>query len=164
MCIFLNKWKSFEPTTEYLSVVGGLTSVTKLHDFIQQFQWTGEKGDIWQTPEEFLKNEHLDCDDFMRFTCDILVRIMGIEAKGLIHSGYDFKRWGNKIWNLKGHAITVFNYQGKFGVFSNNQLYTGLSSYEECGYKTFPDGLKFQEVRDYNGKVLSRKFRIFGVF
>ena len=62
MCIFLNKWKPFEPTTKYLQVVKPLTSIAKLHNFIQQFQWTGEKGDIWQTPEEFLKNEHLDCD------------------------------------------------------------------------------------------------------
>ena len=66
MCIFLNKWKDFLPTAKYLSIVSGLTSVTKLHNFIQQFQWTGEKGDIWQTPEEFLKNEHLETNYLRR--------------------------------------------------------------------------------------------------
>jgi len=166
MCIgiFKNKWKSFLPTAEYLSVVSGLTSVSKLHNFIKQFQWTGEKGDIWQTPEEFLKNEHLDCEDFMRFTCDVLVRIMGIEARGVIHSGYDFKRWGKWIWDLKCHAICTFPWQGKFAMFSNNQLYTGLSSVEDAGKITFKDGLKYQEIRDWQGKILSKKFKLFGVF
>lgn len=31
MCIFFNKWKDFEPTKQYLSIVSVLTSVTKLH-------------------------------------------------------------------------------------------------------------------------------------
>ena len=106
MCISKNKWTKFTPTQEYLDAVKGLTSIAKLHEFIQQFQYTGEKGDVWQTPEEFLKNEHLDCDDFMRFTIDVLVRIIGIEARGVPHYGYN-KAWGNEKF---GHAITVFPY------------------------------------------------------
>ena len=61
MC-FKNKWRKFTPTQEYLDVVNELTSIAKLHTFIKGFDYTGEKGDVWQTPEEFLKNEHLDCD------------------------------------------------------------------------------------------------------
>jgi len=49
MC-FKNKWTKFKPTTEYLKAVKNLTTVDKLYNFIQKFQWTGEKGDVWQTP------------------------------------------------------------------------------------------------------------------
>ena len=161
MCIFKNKWTKFTPTESYLDVVKSLTSVTKLYDFIQQFKYTGEKGDIWQTPEEFLKNEHLDCDDFMRFFVDVLKRVMGINAKGVIHSGYNKAKWGDKI---KHHAICIFPYQNKLAIFSNKELFTGLSSYEEAGHITFPDGLKYQEIRDWQGKILSRKFKLFGTF
>ena len=161
MCIFKDKWTKFTPTGEYLSVVKSLTSVNKLYDFVQKFQYTGEKGDVWQTPEEFLKNEHLDCDDFMRFTVDVLRRVIGIEAKGVIHSGYDKARWGNKI---KHHAICVFPYQGKLAMFSNKELFTGLGSYENAGRITFPDGLKYQELRDWQGKILEKKRQWFGTF
>ena len=163
MCIGLlkNKWTKFEPTAEYLQVVKPLTSITKLQEFLKQFQYTGEKGDVWQTPEEFLKNEHLDCDDFMRFNVDVLKRVMGIEARGVIHSGYNKASWGNK---MMCHAICVFPYQGKLGLFSNKQLFTGLSSYEGAGHITFPDGLKYMEVRSWQGKVVERKFKIFGTF
>jgi len=166
MCIGIlkNKWTKFEPTTEYLSVVEPLTSVAILQRFLQNFQYTGEKGDVWQTPEEFLKNEHLDCDDFMRFNVDVLKRVMGVEARGVIQSGYNKKYWGNKIWNLKCHAICIFPYQSKLGMFSNKGLYTGINSYEDAGKITFPDGLKSQVIRDWQGKVLSRKFKLFGTF
>lgn len=162
MCIFLNKWKSFEPTKEYLLVVNGLTSVTKLYQFIQQFQYTGEKGDIWQTPEEFLKNEHLDCEDFARFAVDVLVRVIKIDgARFVIHSGYNKARWGNK---MMCHAITVFPYSGKLALFSVNKFKTGYKDYIETGHYTFPDGLKYMECRDWTGKILNRKWKIFGNF
>lgn len=165
MCISLkNKWTKFIPTTEYLSAVKNLTTVDKLYQFIQQFQYTGEKGDTWQDPEQFLKNEHLDCDDFMRFTVDVLVRVMGIEAKGIISSGYDFARWGNKIWNVKCHAITVFPYGGKFALFSNQEFKTGYNSYEDACKYTFPDGLKSMVVRDWEGKVESKQYKLIGTF
>jgi len=163
MCL-KNKWTKFEPTKKYLDTVEPLITVAKLYQFIQNFQWTGEKGDVWQDPEEFLKNEHLDCDDFMRFTIDVLKRVMGIDAKGMIHSGYDKERWGNKIWDVKCHAICVFPYEGKLAVFSNMELYTGINSYEEAGYITFPDGLKSQVVYDWQGNVLSRRFKAIGTF
>lgn len=106
-----------------------------------------------------------DCEDFARWYVDILVRIQKIEgARFVIHSGYDKKRWGSKIWNLKGHAICVFPYQGKLALFSNNKFKVGYKDYIETGYYTFPDGLKVMEIRDWTGKVLSRKFKLFGTF
>ena len=164
MCIFKNKWTKFTPTQKYLDVVKGLTSIAKLREFLKDFQYTGEKGDVWQTPEEFLKNEHLDCDDFMRFTVDVLARIMGIDAKGVISSGYNKARWGNKIWNVKCHAITVFPYQGEYALFSNMEFKSGFDSYEDACKYTFPDGLKSMEIRDWQGKVESRRFKLIGTF
>ena len=163
MCL-KNKWTKFDPTQNYIDTVKVLTSVVKLREFLKDYKYTGEKGDVWQTPEEFLKNEHLDCDDFMRFTADVLKRIMNIEAKGVISSGYNKARWGNKIWNVKAHAITVFPYSGKLDMFSNQYFHSGFSSYEDACKYTFPDGLKSIEVRDWEGKVESRRFKAIGTF
>jgi len=160
MCISLNKWRSFDPTTEYLSVVSGLTSVTKLHNFIQQFKRKEDIKDYWQTPEETLILLTYDCDDSMRFTVDVLKRVMGIEARGLIHSGYDKSRWEG----IRHHAICAFPYQGKFGVFSNKQLYTDIDSFEDAGKIMFPDGLRYQEVRDWQGKILNKRRKWIGKF
>ena len=168
MC-FKRKWRQFVPTQKYLSVVGGLTTITKLHNYLKQFKWQGEKTwkDYWKTPIEFIENKdnNNDCEDFARFAVDVLVRIIHIEeAKFVAHIGYNKKEWGSKIWNLRGHVICVFPSEGKFGVFNNNQLYIGINSYEDAGKLTFPDGLKYQEIRNWEGKILSRKFKLFGTF
>lgn len=164
MCIFINKWRDFEPTKEYLLVVNGLTSVTKLHNYLKRFKPKAEKGwnDYWKTPLEFIENkdEPNDCEDFARFTLDVLHRILNIKAKFVIHSGYDKERWKMAKW----HAICVFPYRGKLAVFNFNQLHTGLDSYEDAGRITFPDGLKRQQVRDWQGKILEKRYQIFGTF
>ena len=164
MCFKKDKWTKFIPTQEYLDTVKGLTSIAKLREFIQQFKRKEDITDYWQTPEETLNRMTYDCDDTMRFTVDVLVRVIGIEAKGVISSGYDKARWGNKIWNVKCHAITVFPYSGKFALFSNRELKMGYSSYEDACKYTFPDGVKSMIVRDWQGKVLSKKSKLFGTF
>lgn len=164
MCFVKNKWTKFTPTQKYLSVVEGLTSVAKLHEFIQQFKRKEDKTDYWQTPEETLNLLTYDCDDTMRFTVDVLKRVIKIGAKGVISSGYDKTRWGNKIWNVKCHAITVFPYKGKFALFSNRELKTGYDSYIDACKYTFPDGLKNMIVRDWQGKILSKKNQFIGTF
>ena len=163
MCIFKNKWKDFEPTNEYLSVVNELTSITKLHSYLKQFKPKAEKPlkDKWKTPIEFIKDGEGDCEDFSRFAVDVLVRVIKIvKARFIIHSGYDKSRWKT----ARCHAICVFPYKGKLAVFNFNQLFTGLSSYEDAGKITFPDGLKYQEVRDWQGKILEKKRQWFGTF
>ena len=164
MCIFKNKWTKFTPTDEYLSAVKGLTSIAKLHEFIQQFKRKEDVTDYWQTPEETLILLTYDCDDAMRFCVDVLKRVMGIDAKGIISSGYDFARWGNKIWNVKCHAITVFPYQEKYALFSNREFKEGFDSYEDACKDTFIDGLKSMKVRDWQGKIESKRSKIIGTF
>ncbi len=152
MC-FKNKWTKFTPTTQYLSVVNGLTSVTKLYQFIQKFQYTGEKGDHWQDPEEFLRNEHLDCDDFARFTVDVLVRIIGIkDARFIAYYA-----------SSKGHAVCVFPYRNKYSVFSNKQLLHNFANYTDIGHYFFPKGFKRMVVYDWQGKILEKKRKWIGV-
>ena len=161
----LNKWTKFVPTQEYLDAVKRLTTVTKLYQFIQQFTRKEDKTDYWQTPEETLNRMTYDCDDTMRFTVDVLVRVIGIkEARGIISSGYNNARWGNKIWNVKCHAITVFPYQGKLAIFSNKEFKSGYNSYKDACKYTFPDGLKSMIVRDWEGKILSKKSQLIGTF
>ena len=162
MCISKRKkWDKFIPSPVYLRTVEGLKTVKLLHLFIQCFQYTGESGkDHWQTPEEFLRNFEIDCDDYMRFCCDVLKRVMGIEAIGMVHSGYDKERWGNQMCC---HAICIFPFEGKLAVFSNDELYTKLNSYEEAGHITFK-GLKSWVLYDWQGNVLSRRFKAIGTF
>ena len=164
MCIVINKWRTFEPTKQYLSIVSGLTSVDRLHSYLKQFKWQGEKGDHWKTPMEFIENKdkNNDCEDFARFTVDVLFRVMDkIGARFVIHSGYNKEIWGNKC---KCHAITVFPYEGKLAVFSNNRLYKGIDSFEDAGKILFVDGLKYQEVRSWQGKVFSKRRKWIGTF
>ncbi len=154
MCFVKNKWTKFTPSDKYLQVVKGLTSVIKLRNFIQKFQYTGEKGDIWQTPEEFLRNEHLDCDDFARFTVDVLVRIIGIKDARFIayYTG------------SKGHAVCVFPYRNKYSVFSNKQLLHSFANYTDIGHYFFTKGFKRMVVRDWQGKILEKKYKWIGKF
>jgi len=161
MCIFKNKWRPFIPTTEYLSAVKDLTTVDKLYQFIQQFKRKEDVKDYWQDPEETLILLTYDCDDSMRFCVDVLKRVMGIDAKGVISSGYNKARWGNK---KHCHAITVFPYNGKLALFSNRELKTDYNSHIEACKYTFPDGLKSMTIRDWQGKILSRKYKLIGVF
>jgi len=163
MCIFFNKWKDFEPNEKYLLVVNGLTTITKLHNYSKNnFKYIAEKGDKWKTPVEFMADGGGDCEDWARWYVDILVRIIEIEkARFIIHSGYDKERWGNKKYC---HAICVFPYQGKLALFSNQVFKTGYEDYIKTGYYTFPDGLKYMEIRDWQGKVLEKKRKWIGVF
>lgn len=157
-----DKWQKFEPTKQYLSVVSGLTSISKLHLYSQKFKYIAEKGDYWCTPVEFMENGGGDCENWARWYVDILVRIIKQDkARFIVHCGYNKKRWGNKKYC---HAITVFPYRGKLALFSNNQFKTGYKNYVETGYFTFPDGLKYQEVRNSEGKILEKKRQWFGTF
>ena len=160
MC-FKDKWTKFEPSKEYLDRIKDLTSVSRLHEFIQQFKRKEDVKDYWQTPEETIKRLTYDCDDSMRFTVDVLARVVKIEAKGIISSGYDKARWGNK---KHCHAITVFPYGGKFALFSNMEFKTCYNSYEDACKYTFPDGLKSMTTRDWQGKILEKKYKLIGTF
>lgn len=165
MCIDIlkNKWKNFELTKKYLSIVNELTSITKLHIYSRDnFKYIAEKGDHWKTPVEFMNDDGGDCEDWARWYVDILVRIQKMEdARFIIHGGYDKKRWGNK---LKYHAICVFPCQGKLALFSCYEFSTGYKDFMGTGYLTFPDGIKYIEIRDWRGKILEKKRKWFGVF
>lgn len=174
MCWFnyqARKWRKFKPSKKYLLVVNSLTTVEELHNYIQKFRykwdiikilWWKILWDYWQDPEETLKRETGDCEDSAIFNCDVLGRVQGINAKLVLFFGYNRKRFGLRFW--MGHAVCVFKWQGKYSMFSNQQLTHGYDSYEQMGHMYYPDGLKFQEVRNWRGKVLSRNFRLFGTF
>ena len=173
MCLkIFNKWKTFEITEQYLSIIELLNTINKLHNYSQKFKYIAEKKDKWKTPIEFMNDGGGDCEDWARWYVDILVRIIKIDgARFIISSGYDFARWGNKIWNVKCHAITVFPYGGKLALFSNREFKTGnrefktgYDSYIKACKYTFPDGLKYMEIRDWQGKIVSKKSKLMGTF
>jgi len=158
MC-FKNKWQPFTPTQEYLDVVKDLISIKKLHEFLKKYTWVSEVKDYWKTPYEFMLDSG-DCEDFARFAVDVLVRIIKVEARFVIYHGYNKARWQGK----KGHAVCVFPYRGKLAMFSNNSFKSGFDSYIDAGHYTFPDGLKFMEIRDSEGKILSKRNQWIGKF
>ena len=149
-----DKWQKFTSTTEYLSIISGLTSITKLHTFIQKYKYIAEKGDYWKTPIEFLNDGGGDCEDFAKFVVDVLVRIQKLKEARFI-AYYTSKR---------GHAICAFPYRGKLAIFSNNKFYSGFNDYIEIGHKYYPDGFKNYEVRDWQGKILEKKYKWIGKF
>lgn len=154
------KWQKFEPTKEFLEAIKDLTSIKKLHEFLKTYTWVKEVKDYWKTPEEFLLKSG-DCEDFSIFALYVLVKIGIKEARLLIHHGFNHDRWGKE---KKGHAVCAFPYRGKLAIFSQNKFKSGFESYEDAGHYTFPDGLKYQEVRDNEGKILEKKSKLVGTF
>jgi len=162
MCMFLNKWRQFEPTTDYLSAIKGFNTITKLHNYILKYKYVSDKKDYWQTPVETFIRGKGDCEDFARFTTDVLVRIQNREnVRFIVYEGYYISN-GKKL--RKGHAVTVFPYHERYSIFSNNELLHQYNDYLAIGHKFYPDGLKYMEIRDWNGKVLSKKWKLFGTF
>ncbi|MBA7544282.1 hypothetical protein ES705_36634 [subsurface metagenome] len=174
MCWFdlqARRWQQFKPSEEYLSIVSGFTTVEKLHNYIKRFHyewdvikilWWKFLWDYWQDPEQTLKREAGDCEDSAIFNADVLGRVKNIDAKLILFFGYNRKRFGWKFW--MGHAVCVFPYQGKYSVFCNQSLYHNSDNYLQIGHRYYPDGLKYMEVRDWRGNLISRKVKLFGVF
>lgn len=163
MCI--KKWKKFTPTDEYLSIINELNTVKKLRNYIEIIEYTPDKKKIlfwnvlwehWQTPIETLERGKGDCEDFAIFAVDVLTRVLKIpEARFIAYAG-------NRIG--LGHAICVFPYKNKLYTFSNNNLIAYGKDYLDIGHLFFEKGLKYMEIRDWTGKVLKRKFKLFGTF
>ena len=66
-----------------------------------------------------------------------------------------------------GHVVTAFksnDYNNKYSIFSNNDLEHNFTDFIEIGKRFYSLGLKYQEIRDWQGKVLSRKFKLIGTF
>jgi len=160
MCFKKDKWKTFTPTAEYLAVVSELDTVEKLSEYTRWFTFTADVKDTWKTPVEMLNDGEGDCEDMARWYVDILVRIIGInEARFVIYNGLNSKK------KLTGHAVCVFPYKGKLAIFTNNvPPILGFKDFIEAGHYFYPNGLKYIECRDWNGKIVSKKRKWFGVF
>lgn len=170
-----NKWKNWKPDAEYLSVIKGLDTITKLHIFIQgiTYKWDTLQilfwkviWDNWQMPDETTRDMFGDCEDAAILAIDVLGRIQGlINSRFLMFFGY-FDYNGKR--KLFGHSVTAFVYNNKYSIFSNtessNELEHGFTSFEGIARRYYPLGLKYLEVRDWKGNILSRKFKLFGTF
>lgn len=70
-------------------------------------------------------------------------------------------------YNSKGkynaHAVCVFPCDGKYNVFSNKQYYTYKDNYISIGHMFYPK-LKYMEIRDWQGKILSKRHKWIGTF
>ena len=156
MCI--NRWREFNPTDKYLSIINELNTVEKLRNYIEKIEYTPDKmlWDKWQTPVETLERGKGDCEDFAIFAVDVLVRVVKIiEARFIAYIG---------TYIGQGHSVCVFPYKDKLHVFSNNDLVAYGKDYIDIGHLFFDDGLKYMGIRDYKGNVLQRKIKIFGTF
>ena len=161
MC-FKRKWRKFTPTQKYIDTVKYIKTITELDYFLDRITYTVDDKDYWQIPEETLNRSKGDCDDFARLALDILVRIQKRkDVRFVIYTGYYIK---DNVEKYNGHAVCVFPYNGKYSVFSNNQYFYNKDNLIDIGHIFYPKGLKYMEVRNDEGKVLSRKFKLFGVF
>jgi len=168
------KWRKWKPTAEYLSYIKYVDTIPKLHSFMQQFTYKWDTitilywkllWDNWQMPDESLKKYGMkgDCEDAAILAIDILGRIQKREdARLIVTFGYREKEGK---FTYDGHVVTAFeDGEGKYNIFSNNTIEYGFTDILAIGHKYYPLGLKYQEIRDWQGKVLSRKFKIFGTF
>ena len=163
MCIsFKNKWLKFTPTQKYLDAVKYVKTITELDYFLDRITYTSDDKDYWQTPEETLNRGKGDCDDFARFALDILVRIQKREdVRFVIYRGYYTK---DGVKKYSGHVVCIFPYNGKYSVFSNTKYYTLKDNYIDIGHIFYPKGLRYMEIRNDEGKVISRKYKLWGTF
>ena len=167
-----NKWKKWEPSADYLIVVDELNTVTKLKTFMSKFVYKWDKikilfweilWDNWQMPDESLLKMEGDCEDAAILSLDILGRIQKREdARFVATFGYYMTNSKSK---LTGHVVTAFeDGKGKYNIFTNNKMEYGFQDFIGIGKRFYPLGLKYQEIRNWQGKVLSRKFKLFGTF
>ena len=167
-----SKWRKWKPTDEYLSAVKSVDTITKLQTLMSKFvyKWDTVKflfwtilWDNWQMPDKSLKLMYGDCEDAAILALDILGRIQKKEdARLILIFGYRMKDNKRKF---DGHAVTAFdNGSGKYDIFSNDTMEHNFTDLLSIGHKFYPLGLKYQEIRDWRGKVLSRKFKLFGRF
>jgi len=159
MC-FKRKWTKFTPTQNYLDAVKDITTISKLKAFLKKITYTSEKIDVWQTPEETFNRGKGDCDDYARLSLDILVRIQKRkDVRFVIYTGYKEK---DGVEKYSGHAVCVFPNYSSLGVFSNSQYFYNKDNLIEVGHIFYPKGIKYMEVRNDEGNVTSRKFKLFG--
>ena len=152
MC-FKSKWQKFNPSDNYLEAIKNITSVNKLYTSIQAFTRKEDVKDYWQTPKQTLNRKTFDCEDMAIFCQDVLTRI-GIEAMVIIYTGTK---------KAECHAVCVFPYDGKFSFISNKALYRGYNNYIDIGHEYYSK-LKQMIVYDYEGKVIEKKYKLFGTF
>ena len=167
-----NKWKNWKPTSEYLSAVKYIETITKLQTLMSKFTYKWDtlkilfwiiKWDRWQMPDESLSKMYGDCEDAAILALDILGRIQKREdVRFVMCFGY---RMENDKRKYDGHVVAAFkNGTGKYDIFSNNLIEHNFTDFIEVGHKYYPLGMKYQEIRNWRGDVLSRKFKLFGTF
>jgi len=153
MCFSKSKWQKFDPSNEYLETIKDITSINKLYIFIQSFTKKEDIKDYWQTPEQTLKRKTFDCEDISIFCQDILIKI-GIETVVIIYNGTE---------KVECHAVCAFPYNGKLAFFSNKILYYNYDNYIDIGHRYYSK-LKQMLVYDHEGKVIEKKYKLFGTF
>jgi len=160
VCFKPDKWKDFEVTPEYLLEVGKLDTVEKLYLYTRWFNFIADIGDTWKTPIELLNDKFGDCEDFGIWYTDILTRVIKIDgARLVIYAGLNLRK------EFTGHGVCVFPYKGKLAMFTNNiPPILGFKDFIEAGHYFYPNGLKYMEIRDWNGKITCKKRKWIGVF
>jgi len=167
-----NKWKNWKPSDKYLLAIMDIDNIEKLEKLISKFVYKWDtlkilfwiiKWDNWQMPDESLSKMYGDCEDAAILAIDILGRMQKREdARFVMSFGYRIEDNKRKY---DGHVITAFdNGNGKYDIFSNNLIEHNFTDFIEIGHKYYPLGLKYQEIRNWKGAVLSRKFKLFGTF
>jgi len=166
-----SRWHNWKPDAEYLSKVKEIDTIAKLHSFMSDFKYKWDTitillwtilWDNWKMPDQSAEYMYGDCEDAAILAIDILGRIQKREDARFIMT------FGYCIWNGKkkymGHAVTAFLNNDKYDIFSNNTMEYGFKDFEEIGKKFYPLGLKYQEIRDWKGNVLKRRFQLIGTF
>ena len=164
MCLFKDKWPKEKLTEEYIEATKDIKDLDKINSFIRPFKRKEDKGDHWQSPSETYKRKTYDCEDMAIMIMDILTRVMGRRMVWfIIFAGYYMKE-GKKTYSA--HAVILFESETRLTnyEYSNKKLIylkQGISIIEQ-GYLHYPEGLKYIEIRNSEGKITEKKRKWIG--
>ena len=165
------KWQLVNETTprwvKYLQGMKYITSDTLMALEMTHYNWVSDwdlfnKEDYWDLPDEVYENKKADCDGLARLTADGLSRFAKVpevwwcEFYGYYRYYYlKDDKWTYDI-ELGGHAITVYERNGKLTAFSNTSWWVdkGFNDYVDIGELTFPEGIILIRCRHWDtGKL-----------
>lgn len=129
----------------------------------QGFSTAGKRQvvDSWQPPYKTYHLKNFDCEDMAIMIQEILHRCLGIENPWFVIYGGYFLKAGKRTYSE--HAVCIFenSMQMNYYEFTNktyreayNPINNNIMLY---GYKHYPEGLKYYERRNTQGKIVDKK-------
>ena len=169
MCFFKDKWPKLIPYNEeeaekvkaYLAETKGINNIGDLIEFIKPFTRKEDAKDNWQPAYKTYHLKIYDCEDMAIMIQEILHRCLGIENPWFVIYGGYFIKEGKRTYSE--HAVCIFENKmyERYYEFTNKTYREAYNPLENnimlYGYRHYPEGLKYYERRNIEGKIIDKK-------